>query len=113
MYKRQDQVLERLIASGNATGSAWDYSRAMSNLGFYYIAGYYTIEETLDKSLETAKIIQTKFTSWDDFVESYLAGYASWSGTDASERRNIYEQLKTSAFNPFSLDWNMTLEKNW
>ena len=87
--------------------------QSMSNLGFYYIAGYYTIEETLDKSLETAKTIQTKISSWDEFVESYLAGDASWSGTDASDRRYIYEQLKTSAFNPFSLDWNMPLEKSW
>ncbi len=38
--------------------------QSMSNLGFYYIAGYYTIEETLDKSLETAKTIQTKFSYW-------------------------------------------------
>jgi len=108
-----DQVLEGLVASGNATGSAWDYSRAMSNLGNYYIAGYYTIEETLDKSLEIAKIIQTKFNSWDAFVESYLAGYASWAGENAENRRWIYEQLKQSAFNPYNLDWNLPLEKSW
>ena len=40
--------------------------QSMSNLGFYYIAGYYTIEETLDKSLETAKTIQTKISSGDE-----------------------------------------------
>ena len=58
-----DAVLEALIQSGNETGSAWDYSRAMSNLGFYYWADYYTIGETLDKSLEVAKIIQTRYQS--------------------------------------------------
>jgi len=47
-----EAVVERLIQSGQATGSAWDYSRAMSNLGFYYHADYYTLEESLDKSLE-------------------------------------------------------------
>lgn len=108
-----DSVLESLIAGGNATGSAWDYSRAMSNLGYYYIAGYYTIEETLDQSLRVANIIQTKFTSWDEFVNSYLAGYAAWSGEGTESRREIYENLKGSAFNPYSLDWNMNLTKTW
>ncbi len=108
-----DLVLEHLVASGNASGSAWDYSRAMSNLGYYYIAGYYTIEETLDKSLEVARVIQAKFHSWDEFVDSYLAGYEAWSGKSQSERRGVYEQLKRSAFNPYALDWNLKLEKNW
>ena len=47
-----DAVLLRLLESARATGSAWDYSRAMSNLGFYYLAGYYTVTESLDRSLE-------------------------------------------------------------
>lgn len=108
-----DAVLNRLVASGNATGSAWDYSRAMSNLGYYYLAGYYTIEETLDRSLEIAQIIQTRFTSWAEFNESYLAGYASWSGNSDAERRAVYNGLKESAFNPYILDWNLTLTKSW
>ncbi len=108
-----DLVLEQLISSGNSTGSAWDYSRAMSNLGYYYIAGYYSIEETLDKSLEVAKVIQTRFHSWDEFNESYLAGYSAWSGTDGAERRQAWTNLKGSAFNPFTLDWNLPLTKTW
>ena len=108
-----DKVLNSLIISGNVTGSAWDYSRAMSNLGYYYIAGYYTIEETLNQSLEIAKVIQTRFSSWDEFNESYLKGYTAWSGKDDTERRNVYNNLKGSLFNPFALDWNMKLEKNW
>lgn len=108
-----DYQLEALLSSGENTGSAWDYSRAMSNLGFYYVAGYYTQEEALDKALETAKIIQTKFTSWDEFASSYLVGYEAWSGESQEERRTIYENLKASKFNPYALDWNLKLEKSW
>ena len=108
-----EAVVERLIQSGQATGSAWDYSRAMSNLGFYYHADYYTLEESLDKSLEVAKMIQGTYHSWDEFVESYLVGYESWSGTSVKDRREIYEKLKASVFNPYAIDWNLELTKSW
>lgn len=107
-----DAVLSALIESGNATGSAWDYSRAMSNIGFYFRAEYYTETEALDRSLELAKLIQTKYSSWDQFVNSYLEGYGTWAGA-SEDRRAIYEGLKKSAFNPFAIDWNLKLEKSW
>lgn len=98
---------------GEDTISGWDYSRAMSLLGFYYLAGYYTEEESLDYSLEIAKDIQASFDSWDSFMESYFIGYEYWAEEDSSDRREIYEELKSSSDNPFRLDWNMTLEKTW
>lgn len=39
-----------------------------------------------------------------------------WDVTDretADERRGIYENLKSSSDNPFTLDWNTALEKTW
>ena len=106
-------VLEQLLTSARAGGSAWDYSRAMSNLGYYYLAGYYVETEALDRGLEIAKEIQALYSSWDAFAESYLAGYASWSGDSSESRRQIYESLKQSSWNPYALDWNLPLEKNW
>lgn len=93
--------------------AGWDYSRAMSLLGYYYLAGYYTQEEALDKSLETAETIQETFDSWDDFMESYFIGYEYWAGESSDERREIYEEIKASSDDPFRLDWNMTFEKSW
>lgn len=93
--------------------AGWDYSRAMSLLGFYYLAGYYTEEESLDYSLDLAKDIQNHFDSWDSFMESYFIGYEYWAGEDSDDRREIYEELKSSSDIPFQLDWNMTLEKTW
>lgn len=97
---------------GNAI-AGWDYSRAMSLLGYYYLAGYYTEEEALDASLELAKTIQGVFDSWDSFMESYFAGYEYWAEESSEERRGIYADLKAAADSPYSVDWNLTLEKTW
>ena len=98
---------------GADAAAGWDYSRAMWLLSYYYLAGYYTEEEALDQSLELAKTIQETFDSWDSFMESYFAGYEYWSEESSDERREIYENLKSSSDNPFALDWNTTLEKSW
>ena len=98
---------------GPDAAAGWDYSRAMTLLGYYYLAGYYTEEEALDKSLETAKVIQGTFDSWDSFMESYFVGYEYWSEESSDDRREIYEEIKTASDSPFSLDWGMTLEKSW
>lgn len=97
---------------GNAA-SGWDYSRAMSLLGFYYLADFYTEEEALDLSLEIAENLQATFDSWDSFMESYFAGYEYWAEESSDDRRAVYQELKASPDNPFRLDWNMTLEKSW
>lgn len=108
-----DRVLDNLIASGNATGSAWDYSRAVSNLGNYYLAGYYTETEALDKALEVARIIQIRFDSWDSYNQSYLAGYNAWRSENSRERESVLAELKASRHNPFAIDWNLNLERSW
>lgn len=60
-----------------------------------------------------ARLIQTSFSSWDEFTESYLSGYETWSGKSGKFRREIYDGLKTSAFNPYAIDWNLELKKSW
>lgn len=92
---------------------AWDYSRAMNLLSFYYVAGYYTREEALDKSLEIAAIFQPLYSSWDEMVESYLLGYEYWAEESSDERRAVYEDLKGRDDNPYAVDYNTTLEKDW
>lgn len=98
---------------GSDAAAGWDYSRAMSLLGYYYLAGYYTEEEALDKSLETAEVIQNTFDSWDNFMESYFVGYEYWAGESSDDRREIYEEIKAASDSPFQLEWGMTLEKTW
>lgn len=91
----------------------WDYCRAMNLLSFYYLAGYYTEQEALDKSLEIAQTMQPLFSSWDDLMESYLRGYEYWAEESSDERRAVYEDLKSREDNPYAVDYNTALEKNW
>ena len=93
--------------------TAWDYSRAMSLISNYYIAGYYTETEALDEALEVAGVIQDTFDSWDAFVDSYLLGYEYWSGESSDERRALYDELTAASDNPYSVDWNLTFERSW
>lgn len=98
---------------GETAIDGWDYCRAMSLLGSYYIAGYYTEQEALDQSMEIAKIIQSSFTSWDELMDSYFRGYEYWSSESSQERRTIYEDIKGKENSPYQLDWNLSLEKTW
>ena len=69
--------------------------------------------EALDKALEVAKEIQECFDSWDDFVDSYLEGYEDATGDSSGERAELYENLKANQWNPYSVNWNTKLKKNW
>ena len=91
----------------------WDYCRAMNLLSYYYIAGYYTDTEALDKSLEIAQTMQPLFTSWDDLIDSYMRGYEYWAEESSDERRAIYEELKTRSDNPYAIDYNINLDMTW
>ncbi len=91
----------------------WDYCRAMNLVSFYYLAGYYTEQEALDKSLEIAQMMQPLFGSWDELVDSYLRGYEYWAEESSDERRAVYEDLKSREDNPYAVDYNTSLEKTW
>jgi hypothetical protein len=98
---------------GDNAIAGWDYCRALNLMSFYYLAGYYTEEEALDKSLEIAQTVQPLFTSWDDLIASYMRGYEYWAEESSAERQGIYEDLKSRDDNPYAVDYNTTLEKTW
>lgn len=106
MYTMYDEYGEHAI-------DAWDYCRALNLASFYYVAGYYTREEALDKSLEIAKEFQAMYSSWDELVDSYLRGYEYWAEESSDERRAVYEEIKGRDNNPYAVDYNTTLEKTW
>lgn len=100
-------------AYGETAIDGWDYCRAMNLLSYYYLAGYYTETEALDKSLDIAQTMQPLFASWDDLIDSYLRGYEYWAEESSDERRAIYEDIKTRDDNPYAVDFKMNLEKTW
>ena len=60
------------------------------------------------------------YSSWEDMVNAYLLGYQFWRSdpvlTDDSptmERYQCYLDLLEMEDGPYTLDWNMKLEKSW
>lgn len=105
---------------GENACAGWDLSRALMLLGQYYVTGYYTYEEAMDKSLEIAKKAQTMFPSWEDFMQSYIYGYVFWSKSDPTDPQSefqyrvyLYQSLKAMEDGPYQLDWYTELKKEW
>lgn len=92
---------------------AWDYSRAMSLLSSGYVCAYISKQEALDRSLEIAKVIQSAYTSWDDFMNSYLKGYEYWSSHTPKGRWQIYENLRKQKNSLYNIPWNLELKREW
>lgn len=97
----------------------WDLCRATQILGMMYLVKMINRYE-MDKEFSMAgKVIQQRFSSWDEMAESYLEGYRAWltrignpNAVSAVERRrNIFTALKADPDGPYSLSWRTDL--NW
>ena len=99
---------------------AWDLCRVNQLYADYYLCGYMTYEEAMDASLTNSLKLQELYDSWEEMMDGYMTGYMFWQGdlmlTDDSptkERYHYYEMLKDMENGPYTLDWNMELEKSW
>jgi len=99
---------------------AWDLCRINQVAAWCYVAGYYSLEESLEIQLLNSEEIQAAFDSWDDMMKSYLYGFQYWVGdadhagySVTSERRNIYSSLKELKNGPYSRDFDMELLRSW
>lgn len=100
--------------------AAWDLCRANQLYAHFYICGYMTYEEAMDASLENSLILQEMYPSWEEMMDSYMLGYQFWRndpGMDddspTMERYQYYEMLRQTENGPYTLDWDMKLEKSW
>lgn len=107
-------------AYGEGAIAAWDLSRVGTIMGFGYASGLCTYEDAMDKTLEAAERAQELFDSWEDFNRSYLYGYSYWSGesledpeSSAAERAELVYSMEAQVNGPFSVDWNMELQREW
>ncbi len=99
------------LKHGKTAIDAWDYSRAMSLLSMYYIADIYTLREALNISYSIAKQIQLKYSSWEDFFESYIMGFEYSYKKDDAVIREIYERIKKH--DNFNINFKLKLERTW
>lgn len=100
--------------------AAWDLSRANQLYADFYICGYMTYEEAMDASLKNSLKLQEMYDSWDDMVSAYMLGYQFWQSdpclTDNSPTMRRYQCVQTLELmddGPYTLDWDMKLEKCW
>ena len=128
-YNTEEKIINQIIFEaysryGNKAILGWDLSRAMQIIASAYIAEYYTYEEAMDKSLSIAKLIQKSFNSWEELVNSYLLGHKYWFHSNFQTenvhykntpeyREKIYAQIKSFKISPYTIPWNLKLEKNW
>lgn len=112
-YLYQDGLDENAMA-------AWDLCRVNQLYADFYICGYMTYEEAMDASLENSKILQQMYPSWEAMVDSYMLGYQFWQSDPCTtedsptlKRYSYYEILHEMDDGPYTLDWNMELEKSW
>lgn len=99
---------------------AWDLTRAMQLSAWCYIAGYYTYEEAMDKSLVIAEQLQEAYNSWEDMIDSYFYGFQYWNDDDISDeasesyaRYKVYQELMEQTDSPYSIEWKYDLQKDW
>lgn len=99
---------------------AWDLCRLNQVASWCYVAGYYTLDESLEIQYQNALLMQNSFSSWDDMMESYLYGFQYWNGdsgdstlSDTAKRRNIYSSLKELAGGPYKNEFARELQRSW
>lgn len=100
--------------------AAWDLCRVNHLYADFYICGYMTYEEAMDGSLENSVALQQMYSSWDEMVVAYLIGYQFWQSdpmetedSPTKTRYQCYLDLLEMEDGPYTLDWDMKLEKSW
>lgn len=97
--------------------AGWDLCRATQLLGMMYLVKMIDRKELDQEFVRAGRVIQQRFSSWDEMAESYLEGYEAWlerigqqdAAQQAARRRNIYLQLKADPDGPYSLPWRTNL----
>jgi hypothetical protein len=84
----------------------WDYSRYICLCRWGYMAGYLSEEQAWKKIMPVAKLIQSKFDSWQDLGQNYLIGRQFWSYEDTKLWGYLYEDAFLRLLDMPSSPWN-------
>lgn len=77
-------------AHGDKTFLGWDLCRACFVTTWCHVCGYLTLEEMMEICVTAAQMLQEAFSSWDEAMESYLAGLFLWSEPETPEERRSF-----------------------
>ena len=99
---------------------ALDLQRLIVYCADGYISDYISYEDALDWCLKAGKRLQEKYSSWDEFMESFILG-CSWREEEPLDDENTYAYMcqhvyafyKNRNDNPWAIDWDTSLKKEW
>lgn len=105
------QLLEKMKQKYPKQGMlAWDLVRVLSIVGGAYMGGVMEYGEAAKIALETCRLLQENFLSWDDMVGSYNLGYQFWRGKKKNDRLRYYKKLKRTWI--YKISWNTVLKED-
>lgn len=93
---------------------AWDFFRYLDNCRAGYLAGYLEEEDAWDAMLSASQVLQSRYDSWEEAGEAFLAAREYWSVVD-SERdgaawRKAILQLKENPHSAWNqVPWDLSL----
>lgn len=93
---------------------AWDFFRYLDNCRAGYLAGYIEEEDAWDAMLSASQVLQSRYDSWEEAGEAFLAAREYWSVID-SERdgaswRKAILQLKENPQSAWQqVPWDLSL----
>lgn len=84
-----------VLAQSDDENLAWDLFRVSHLAQWGYLAGYVTYAEALRLIEPAAKRVAQTYSSWGEAYESYLKGYAQWSGDPVmlAKRAGLYGEM--------------------
>jgi hypothetical protein len=112
-HRTDEKILNRIKVAAryyDALGDkglfGWDYSRYICLCRWGYMAGYLSEEQAWKKIMPVAKLIQSKFDSWQDLGQNYLIGRQFWSYEDTKLCGYQYEDACLRLLDMPSSPWN-------
>ncbi len=114
------KIREPILADFDRAIKAFDLYRVIVLAYFGCTTKFFEFDEAMDWCLKAGLEIQKLYSSWDDFHENYMLGYCYWAEedadleySDANNRKKIYNIGKEFKTNPWQIDWNTKLTKEW
>ena len=111
------ELVEEHAGKLDTVYAGWDLCRANQLVGMMYLVKMITREEMDQEFARTGKVIQQRFSSWEEMAESYLEGYEAWrrrcgdpdAAGSAARRRYIFRQLKENPDGPYAVPFGTDL----
>lgn len=107
-------VLKYKDELGAKSLAGWDYSRYVALCGWGYLCGYLSEDEAWQRIMPVARMLQKKFSSWDELGRNYIIGREFWSWKHTQDfggtTLQSYKRLTTEPDSPWvTLRWDLDL----